>query len=347
MINKIFLAFPGYDVKVKNIEKIASIKIFNLNDISEDDFISLIHKEVRPFNKNVVRNNKQDFATQAFKNSYKNSNWGILLPVYCKEISFGEEYIACYLMKLFSGSPLSAMFSVSHAGVHISKQNVTILEKASFHGEDEKYLSKNFVSFYRNLFPVIKKAQWYAPSVARWGLEDWRLCVACSLFAGLEKYYKSRYLMTWPSECADVASLYEVLLSRRKNDGGVYRIMQRINVLFGDSFNQQMQKDFSILYNYRNEFVHGSFFERLKKNTKTYPDNNNMAQLPTMDFKFLDEQANLARKVFVIYIYLTKKMSEGYLKGASVSRVINDGIMDIKLRKKIRQCVKEILKLCN
>ncbi|MFA6184492.1 MAG: hypothetical protein WC682_05370 [Parcubacteria group bacterium] len=343
MTKKIFLAFPGFEVGVEKIEKLSTVKLFNLNSISEADFINLINKEIKPFNKNVVRNNKNDFAKLEFKKSYSSSNWGISLPIYGKESSLAGIYEARYLMKLFSGSPLPVMFSVGSMGVDVRKTGISTLEKAMFHGEDKNFFNNDFLSFYKILFPIIQKSGWDAIAVAKWSLEDWRLCAACVVFDDLEKYYRSKRMMTWQSECADLASFYEMLFSRRKNDGGIYKITQRLSVLLGNSFSPQMKKDLSLLYNYRNEFVHGSFFERLKRSTKTYPDDNNMAQLPNLDYKFLSEQANLARKIFIIYLYLVKKLSKGRLAGQSVSQIIHDGIMDVKSRKQIQKYANEIL----
>jgi hypothetical protein len=338
MINKIFLAFSGWGVNIKNIEKIAGIELFNLKDIDEQLFVNLIQKKIKPFNKNVIRNNKDEFKNLRFKESYSNSDWGILLPDYFKDERFSLKNNALYLMKLFSGEPLHVMFSVGNHGVEIEKTVVLERVKARFHKQDKIFFDKKFVNFYKIFFPVIDKAWWWAPDVAKWNLEDWRLHAACVLFEELGEYYGSKKLITWQSECADIVSLYENLFSRWKNDGGAYRVTQRINVILGKRFNNQTKKDLKDLYNYRNEFVHGSFFERLKENTK-------LAQLPMIDMKFLEEQANMARKVFIIYLCLTKEILEGHITGKSASHVIHDGILDIELRKKIEKVVNKILKI--
>jgi len=96
------------------------------------------------------------------------------------------------------------------------------------------------------------------------------------------------------------------------------------------------------LYNYRNEFVHGSFFDRLKKETKAYPDNTKMAQLPNVDFNFLETQAEVARKVFISFLYLRKKFKK---HKDSVPTLINSAIMNTRLRNRIQSYTNTILKL--
>lgn len=344
MLNKIFLAFPGHGVTVEKISCLKGVKIFNLDNIDCHDFIKLINKEVKPFNKNIVRNNEKYFCSANFAQSYKHSNWGILLPLYNDGYLMGE-YIARYLMKLFSGVPLQTMFSISSMGVDVKKTSVSVMTRACFHEEDKKFLNSKFLKFYKIMFPVMTKAQWYAPNVSKWGYEDWRLYISHILFDNIEKYYRQKTVMTWQSECADIVTLYETLLSRRKNDGGLYKISQRVNVLLGETFNDIEKKEFSYLYNYRNEFVHGSFFERLKKTTKTYSDDKNMAQLPRFDYSFLTKQSDQLRKVFIIYLYLIKQLSDKNIVGTSVAAVINDGVFDIKLRKELQKHTKDICNL--
>ena len=55
-MQKIFLAFPGYQVTLKQkIKKIGDFEFWNLEKIKDDEFISLIQKKIRPFNKNVKK----------------------------------------------------------------------------------------------------------------------------------------------------------------------------------------------------------------------------------------------------------------------------------------------------
>ncbi len=82
--------------------------------------------------------------------------------------------------------------------------------------------------------------------------------------------------MTWQAECADIVSFYEALLSKEPSDNGRYKISQKIEVLFGRYYKKDFPKiktGLEELFKARNDFVHGSFFDRLKRTTKTYPDN--------------------------------------------------------------------------
>lgn len=88
------------------------------------------------------------------------------------------------------------------------------------------------------------------------------------------------------------------------------------------------------------------FIDRLKKETKSYPDDQEMAQLPNVDFKFLEEQTEVLRKTLIVFIYLRKKFKKmKVFKALSVPIIVNMGIMDIQLRKRIQKYANEILKL--
>jgi len=350
-MRKIFLAFPGWEVQLKSkISKINDFEFWNLNKIKKDEFIDLIQKKIKPLNKNVRRDYYHFGDPEKFCISYKNSNWGMLLPDYNDGFD-GNKRDSFLLIELFSGLPLSIMFTVGRGGIFIKKYNITELEKASWRKEDIKFRNKKFINFYNKLYPIVTNTDWHADKVLKWSREEWRLCIAFLQFEELFKYFRTKYPMRWQSECSDIVSLYEILLSRKKNDNGAYKIIQRIEILLGSFYRKEMptiKKELKKFYNFRNDFVHGSYFDHLKKETKSYPDDESMAQMPSVDFRFLERQFNIVRKVFVVYLFLIKKFKHKKIqkyKNKSISEIITDGIMDVKIRTLIQKYSEEILKL--
>lgn len=345
-MEKIFLAFPSWEVQLKEkISKIDNFEFWNLNKIKEDEFVNLIQGKIKPLNKNVIRNY---YHYGDYKKAYANSDWGMLLPDYDGEFD-GSGWASHLLIKLFSGCPLTVMFTVGKGGIRIKKDNISNLEKAHWHKEDLKFKDRKFIKFYGALSSVLINTHWDARKVLKWSKEEWKLYIAICQFEELFKYFRIKDSMRWQSECADIVSLYEILLSSEKNDGGQYRIIQRIEILLGGFYEKEIsdiKEGLKKLYASRNEFVHGSYFDRLKKETKFYPDDNEMAQMPKVDFDFLERQFEIAREVLIVYLVLLKSVKK--FKGCenrSISKIINDGIMDIKTRSLIQSCSKEILEL--
>jgi hypothetical protein len=349
-MQKIFLAFPGYQVTLnQKIKKIGDFEFWNLEKISDEEFISLIKNKIKPFNGNIKKNYFFTSTEKEFKESYKNSSWGMLLPNYAKDYLDGK-HESLFTVNLYSYLNLPVMFFVQRMGISVENKDIPIFKKAQFHSEDKKFLNKKFIEFYKIIFPTLIGTRWDAYDVAKWDREDWRMYVACILFNELAKYQRSKLVMTWPSECADIVTFYESLLSKEPNDNGQYRISQKIEVLLGKYYKKEFHKireDLKQLFYARNDFVHGSFFDRLKKTTKTYPDNKNMAQLPTVDFNFLETQSKIAKQVLVVFLYLKKKLNRKIISGdyKTMPEIINSGIMDIKKRKILQKNADKILKL--
>jgi hypothetical protein len=347
-MQKIFLAFPGYQVTLREkIRAIGGFEFWNLEKISEDEFIKLIQERIKPFNKNVRKNYFSTHSEDDYRRAYKKSSWGMLLPNYYRSKDYLEgRWESLFAVNLFSQYDLPVTFCVQRLGISVEN---TPFEKAQFHSEDKRFQSTKFFKFYKEIFPTLIGVRWQAYDVAKWGREDWRLYAACLLFQGLTKYQKSTQLMTWQAECADIVSFYETLLSRKKNDNGRYKIGQKIEVMLGGHYRKSLtniQDGLTELFESRNEFVHGSFFERLKTSTKNHPGQPHMAQLPMVDFGFLTTQSKIAKQVMVAYLYLMKKFATkraGVQK--TVPEIIHSGIMDVKMRVKIRRATGEILRL--
>lgn len=348
-MQKIFLAFPGFQVSTnQKIKRVGVFEFWNLEKMSAEEFILRIQKKIKPFNRNVRKNYFSTNTEQDFRESYKNSSWGMLLPNYTKDYMDGR-YESSFTVNLFTNLNLPIMFFVQQIGIAVEKKKIEMIEKAQFHGEDKKFSNKKFTEFYKTIFPTLIGVRWQAYEVAKWSREDWRMHISCLLFNELAKYQRSKQVMTWQAECADIVSFYETLLSKEANDNGQYRVSQRIEVLLGQYYNKEIPKildGLKKLYSSRNEFVHGSFFDRLKKTTKTYPDNKNMAQLPELDFNFLETQSSVAKQVLIIFLYLRKRLKVKKLGNQkTIPEVIHSGVMDIRIRKKIQKYSEEILKL--
>ena len=343
-MQKIFLAFPGYDVTLnQKIKKIGDFEFWNLEKISDDEFVSLIQKKIKPLNKNVRKNYLTPRTEQDFRESYKNSSWGMLLPNYAKDYLDGR-YESLFTVNLFSEFNLPVMFYVQKLGITVKKRNIEIAGKAQFHGEDKKFLSKKFIKFYNLIFPSLIGVSWQAYEVAKWNREDWRMYISCLLFDKLAKYQHSKNPMTWQAECAETVSFYEALLPKDLRDNGQYKISQKIEILLGRYYKKQFPEikgGLKKLFSSRNDFVHGSFFNRLKKATKPHPGNKDMAQIPMVDFNFLETQYRVAKQVLVAFLYLKKMLGNQ----KTIPETIHSGVMDIKTREKIQNCADEILKL--
>jgi len=352
-MRKIFLAFPSYKVKIRGKrKKIGDFEFWNLDKINRNEFINLIEKEIKPSNKNVKRNNhawldEDNPYKDMYQSCYDNSVWGILLPDYSKD-KLDSKYESSLIINLFSDLSLPIMFSVASGGITIYKSKLDDLEKSKFHSEDKKFTNIKFTEFYKLLTPEVMGINWRADEVLKWDREQWRLSIACLLFSELEQYQRSKDVMTWQKECAEIVTLYETLLSRCKNDNGRHKIVQRVEILLAEHYKKsfpKIKKNLKTLFDYRNEFVHGGFFDRLKKATKPYP-NDTLAQLPNVDFQFLEEQTAVLRKTLVLFIFLRKKFKKSKkYAGLSVPEIINMGIMNIATRKKIREYANQILKL--
>lgn len=347
----IFLAFPSYQVSISpKVKKIGNIEFWNLEKIKEDEFINLVQKKIRPINKNVRKNYFITSSKEAYQKAYAESSWGMLLPDLNKD-NLGGRYESLFTVNLFSSFSLPLMFYASRMGIMVEHKALSVGEKMRFHKEDKKFIKKQFIKFYNLLLPEIIGTDWQAYEVFSWSREDWRLSIACSLFMNLSKYQKGKYPMRWQEECADIVTFYETLLSRQKDDTGKYKIIQRIEVLLGDYYKNDLhkiRKDLSDLYSYRNEFVHGSFFDRLKRDTRSYQDNSQMAQMPNIDFRFLEKQEEIAKQVFVSFLYVRKKFKNtgsSALRRQTIPEIINTAIMDVRLRKKIQFYTREVLNL--
>lgn len=350
-MKRIFLAFPTYQVKSKRrIKKFNNYELWNLEKISEEEFIELIQKAIRPLNRNVCNNYFFPSDRRISEKSYKKSSWGLLLPDYSAgNLNSKDESLLA--VNLYSDLFQPLMFYVGVMGISVERRSIELQIKSGFHGEDGKFAKKKFSKFYNRIFPEIIGTSCILPDILLWDREKWRLSIACLLYNRLEKYQRSFQMLTWQNECADIVTLYEALLSRYERDTGKYRIIQRLEVLLDNHYRSRfpgIKSDLEKLFDYRNEFVHGSFFERLKRQTKRNINSNGFPQMARFDFSFIFKQKEIVRKVFICYLYLKKRFKntkDKKLKDLTIAQIIHLSIMDMKLRDRIQKYVNEILKL--
>lgn len=349
-MKRIFLAFPGYQVKIRGkVKKIGDCEFWNLKQIDEKEFLAMIQSKIPPLNKNVTSNYFGFNSSENYSKSYKHTAWGVLLPDYSKYDNMPKIDSSLLVIHLYSGLSSPLTFYVNRLGIEIRNTSIQPNDKSNAI-RVELLANNKFQKFYEQIFPVIDRSELDTALVIRWNKEQWRLCVACQLFKSFQKYQFSKDIMTWQKECAEAVNFYETLLSVNKGDYGKFKMMQRIKVMLGKFYekNKDLEQGLGAVFDHRNEFLHGDFFNRLKKMTKPYPNDNKMAQLPIMDFRFLREQGNLLRMTFIVFLHLSKKFEKvrsKTLQGLSIPEIIQHGIMDIQTRKRIQQYSEEILKL--
>lgn len=350
-MKKIFLAFPGYNVGLKKaVTKVQDVEFLNLEKISCEEFIKLIKQKVKPINRNVKKNYFHNVEPDKFDEIYKEASWGILLPNYFENYSgIGESH---FTINLFSNYAMPLVFSVNGMGLIVFKHKLRVQDKTMFHNQDKLFTNRNFVKFYNEMCRELGKNFWNAMKVPKWSQEDWRYCIASQLLEKLYLFEKSKAPMTWMEECAATTALYETLFSRGTNDAGRYKVVQRAEVLLGKVYGKsffKVKEGLGHVYNHRNDFLHGSLFSRLQKETakalKASSDKS-FASLPNVDFRFLEEQRFLAKKIFITFIYLKKKFQTRLKKSqSSVPELIHQSILNIKLRQLIQKYTHEILGL--
>ena len=347
-MNKIFLAFPSYQVKLKSrIKLLGKFEFWNLDKIKKDEeFIKLIKAKIKPHNKNIKNNYFFGKTIDDFKKVYKKANWGILLPTYVKEnYHLGSEDL--FILNLYSDLFLKPIFCVNRHGIHFINPNVDDLIRAQYHSHDKLFTNNKLIKFYKTLMPEVVNMDWHADKVSSWTREDWRIYVVKTLFNDLEKYQRSKYITTWQKECVDLVNFYETLLSRFKNDNGKYKIIQRIEILLGNYYKNDFAKirqELVKLFDYRNEFIHGSFFDRLLKETQKKAKDGNNNLTTNIDFAFLERQTLIAKRVLILFFCIRKKFYKNKPTN-SVPQIIHKSIMDIQLRLKIQKYIKQTLDL--
>ena len=213
-----------------------------------------------------------------------------------------------------------------------------------FHTQNGAIFQKgNFVVFYKSLLEQTKYGSWHLDRIQKWDKEDWRLFVASMLYSGLSDYDNAKSSFGWQRESAEMTTILETLLTAddSRNEEVIYRLCKRMAVLLSWQFptiETDIKKE---LYKARSDFVHGSYFLQIaKESPKAY---NN---IPIPDFDLLYKHKEYVRLALVTYLNLAKIVRSGGIDGAkSVMEVLERAIMDVQLREKIIMETKKLFTL--
>lgn len=331
----IFLAFVGQPIKQRDaVFKIKNgYECWNLNKLSRDEFIEAIKKKIAPVNKNVLKNYQ-------IEKQYEESSWGLLIPDRPNDVLTDSYAETISLLNLYSSEFLYPIFYISRLGA-VRPPSQSRFGVRSRHTQNQSHIFKKekFASFFKTLLPQARYGNWQSDRVEKWGLEDWRLFVANSLFSGLIQYDGIKNIFGWQRESADLAVILEALFTAgdSQNEEIGYRLRKRVAVLLSWKI-ENIEAEVKDLYSERSAFVHGSFFAQIAKDSRR---NNN--QLPSVNFSRLHDQKEFVRLALVAYLHLARLIEEKpaeYMdpstgKNPTTMSVLERAIIDIKLRNKI------------
>lgn len=327
--------------KIKTIDK---FEFWNLHQMSKQEFMRLIQSRIKPLNHQLQENFDKMLYAEEFESVFDRSDWGIIIPENRHNKMFIDDEEHQFIINLFYKNEIPNLFTVTWSGISINDET-KLINITDYHHSHEKIISNKFVEFYKCICPALSEYTLYKDSVINWNEENYRKYLVIHQMNKLRKYNEGRNIITWQSECADLVSFYETLLSRYKKDGGNHKIKLRIEVLleayYRDNIND-IDSMLNKLFDYRNEFIHGDIFRRLCKEVKKTPKEEKYAKIPMFDTKFLQNNLIVAKQVFISFLYLSLKLK---LDKDNVPKQIDDSILDINKRKEIQKHVKYILKL--
>jgi len=331
-----FFAFTGNPIE--QTEKILAIQdgyeCWDLKKFTLDEFIEELKRKIPPVNKNVLRNYK---ITEETLDSYgvtekhfAQYSWGLLIPDTLEEGGFSSAETMS-LLNLYSPTFLYPVFYANDMG--IARQAHGKDTYNYFHTQNGKiFQTKEFVTFYKSLVDQTKYGTWHLDRIQTWDKEDWRLFVASSLYSGLKDYENSKSSFGWQRESAEMATILEALFTAddSRNEEVTYRLRKRIAVLLAWKF-PEIEKDIKELYDARSEFVHGSFFKQIAKES---PSANN--NIPIPDFDLLYRHKEYVRMALIAYLHLAQVVRAGGIEGVTtVMGALEKAIIDVKLREKL------------
>jgi hypothetical protein len=332
-----FFAFTGK--AIDQTEKILEIQdgyeCWDLKKFTLDEFVEELKKKIPPVNNNVLRNYKIELETQdpygLTEKRFKQCSWGLLIPDTLEEGGFGDTETMC-LLNLYSSTFLYPAFFANDMGINRRTQNKDPF--TYFHTQNGKiFQTKDFVNFYKKLLEQTKYGEWHYDRIQTWDKEDWRLFVSLSLYSGLKDYENSKSSLGWQRETAEMATILEALFTAddSKNEEVTYRLGKRIAVLLSWKF-PSIEKDIKKeLYKARSDFVHGSYFIQIAKDSPNAYNN-----IPIPDFNLLYKHKEYVRVAVVAYLNLAKIIKDGGIDGVkSVMDALEQSIIDVNLREKI------------
>lgn len=341
-----FFAFTGK--AIEQAEKILQIEgdyeCWDLKKFTLEEFIEAIKAKIPPVNNNVLRNYKIEEATVDIfgitQKQYEKCSWGLLIPDTLEEGGFSSTETMS-ILNLYSPNFLYPLFYVNDMGITREKHDKDPM--IYYHHQNHAIFStKEFVSFYKNLFEQSKYGSWHLDRIQSWDEEDWRLFVATYLYSGLRDYENSKSSFGWQRESAEMATILEALLTAgdTQNEEVTYRLRKRVAVLLSWKF-PDIEKDIKELYGARSAFVHGSFFKQIAKDSPNAYNN-----IPTPDFNLLYKHKEYVRFALVAYLNLAKIVKSGGIEGIkSVMEALEKSIINTELREKLTEHTKTLFSL--
>lgn len=355
-MNGIFFAFTG--PAIQQDEKFFIIgekfECWNLKKINFEDFLENIKIKIPPRGPNMLKHYSKNGTTGHYgidESKFAEASWGLLLPEDIDTGSIDNYYEILFLLNLYSKNFLYPIFYVTDFGIsrieNVSNTpNYCIPPMACWHYQNKAsiFKQKNFIDFYEMMKKESVYGAWNAHTSAGWEKEDWRLFVACLLFKEQKKYNKGRDIFTWQKEAAEIATIFEALLTADGNPTEVsYRLKKRSSVMLSHRIST-IEQEIKKLYDLRSNFVHGSFFQKIYNDIQV---KDKIAMIPLGEFEFLEKQKESARLLIVTYLNLHNLLSQGYFGEGqkTVINLIEDAIINIELREKIQDENSKILNL--
>lgn len=239
--------------------------------------------------------------------------------------------LTLYILNLYSPNFLYPAFHVNDMG--IMRQAYKKDQSFYYHTQNGKiFQTKEFVTFYKEMFEQSKYDSWHLYRIQTWDKEDWRLFVASSLYSSLKDYENSKNSFGWQRESAEMTTILESLFTAddSRNEEVTYRLRKRVAVLLAWKF-PEIEKGIKGLYSARSAFVHGSYFLQIAKDS---PDAHN--NIPIPDFKLLYKHKEYVRLALISYLNLAKIVRVGGIEEVTtVMDALEQAIIDTKLREKL------------
>ena len=349
----LFIAFYGWpnppmkqDEATYKIEE--DFECWNLKKFSAEEFIETVKTRIPPENENVLKyyltGGKSQFGIS--KDQYEHCLWGLLIPKLPGWLADYRESLS--LLNLFSTKFMQPAFCVSRMGISkISEFNPRNVQPNDYQGY-EHFKTSDFTSFYKTFIDQTKYFVWMREEAIKWSEEDWRLFMAANFYEWLEKYERGKTIFTWQRESADMTTFLETLFTAgdSQNEEITYRLRKRIGALIQWKFSD-IEKDIQELYKDRSDFIHGNHYKKIIKEMRKNPNDKGMPLHP--DFEKLYRTKEQIRFIFVAYLYLHKIMNsesgEFFNSYKNVQQILEEAILNTKLRVKITEAIKPIIEL--
>lgn len=350
----LFIAFTGPEIdQAEPVSTIADgYECWNLKRLDVDAFVAAVQSRIHPINENVLRFYIREPGTpqEVFgitTGQYQVASWGLILPGAVPDTMMDGYAETLCLLNLYSPHFLYPCFYATEMGLLQPDHRKDRM--LYFHSQREaaRFKREHFVRYHQALISESGYGCWNARRMTLWKTEDWRLFVASLLYVGLQEYENSKEFVTWPRESADMATILEALFTAGTDDNSEvgYKLRKRAATLvaFRDpSIEHEIKK----LYKERSSFVHGSLFQSLAKHVKIA---DGLGELPLPPFNDLYRQKECVRYALVAYLYLNKirRSTAEFERYDTVIDILEDAIINLDVREKVRRHVDAILSLCD